>query len=467
MLLNLPMKARRRLILIAFPVAALLAGGSVVFISPMLLFGLLLVEITLLMLLQKPSWLIWLSLFGGGISLNTINRGERIMLPVVGGVNLDGFRLLAFFVGLMLIGVSHRFLTRRFNLWPYLLFIGWAATTLTRSTVPGDGITMLVRLIYPYLIFMAIIVICARLPQEVLVLEGAIKYGAWTVLLASYALIVFQGGYFQLAGDISRFRGIAGGMSTLGGYAVLMSLYFSSRFLVYGERKMVLPALLFAAIVIMSVSRISIMGLIVGIGILCLLTKRWKILVVCCGLILIGAMSDAPLWWRMFYSRPQSWTKVVATASSKELLASINLQGRDTVWRESWERFSSQVLMGGGLETTGAYSAQRWGPGVIHNEYLRILLETGVVGFGLWLTSYLVVSVQLVNVLRNPVTSRSHWPVLALSALAFYAAFCFFDNGLDYFGPIAQYVWAFSALALAQFRALSSGSKQRMSSLAG
>jgi len=120
-----------------------------------------------------------------------------------------------------------------------------------------------------------------------------------------------------------------------------------------------------------------------------------------------------------------------------------------------WERFSPQVLYGAGLETTGAYSAQMWGPGVIHNEYLRILLETGIIGFGLWLTSYLLLTVQLIRTWRNRVTCRSHWPILALAALGFYAAFCTSDNGLDYFGPIAQYVWAFSALALAQARPLS------------
>ena len=71
---------------------------------------------------------------------------------------------------------------------------------------------------------------------------------------------------------------------------------------------------------------------------------------------------------------------------------SINVTGRDALWAANWGWFKERPLIGHGAGASDRMTAAlpNHGAGHPHNDYLRILVDYGIIGFVLWMTAYLV-----------------------------------------------------------------------------
>jgi O-antigen ligase len=69
----------------------------------------------------------------------------------------------------------------------------------------------------------------------------------------------------------------------------------------------------------------------------------------------------------------------------------INVTGRDALWSANWGWFKQKPLIGWGAGASDRLteSLPFHGAGHPHNDYLRILVDYGIVGFVLWMTAYL------------------------------------------------------------------------------
>jgi O-antigen ligase len=73
---------------------------------------------------------------------------------------------------------------------------------------------------------------------------------------------------------------------------------------------------------------------------------------------------------------------------------SVNVMGRDAVWSKNWEWFQQKPIIGWGAGSsdnmTAALPPGRLGVpiGHPHNDYLRLLVDFGIVGFALWTFAY-------------------------------------------------------------------------------
>jgi O-antigen ligase len=88
----------------------------------------------------------------------------------------------------------------------------------------------------------------------------------------------------------------------------------------------------------------------------------------------------APLHHRFFHGD----TKTVGGLS-------INVTGRDALWSANWGWFKERPLIGHGAGASDRMTAAlpNHGAGHPHNDYLRVLVDFGLVGFVLWMTAYL------------------------------------------------------------------------------
>jgi O-antigen ligase len=70
---------------------------------------------------------------------------------------------------------------------------------------------------------------------------------------------------------------------------------------------------------------------------------------------------------------------------------SINVTGRDALWSANWGWFTQRPLIGHGAGASDRLTAALPGRGAghPHNDYLRILVDYGIVGFVLWMTAFI------------------------------------------------------------------------------
>jgi O-antigen ligase len=132
-------------------------------------------------------------------------------------------------------------------------------------------------------------------------------------------------------------------------------------------------------------SRGGLIAAVVATFVAVVIAKRGRVLVVAFIAIVIGL---AAIW---FASTPDAWKRVTHTADKGN--------GRSSLWTVGGRIFSDHPITGVGLDNYRVY-APRYvsGPGqlnfvnfiaerphVVHNVYLQMLVEVGIIGLVLWL----------------------------------------------------------------------------------
>jgi O-antigen ligase len=119
----------------------------------------------------------------------------------------------------------------------------------------------------------------------------------------------------------------------------------------------------------------------------------------------------------------------------------------------AWKVFATAPVTGAGLGATSAYLREFSTPLglVVHNEYLRVAAETGLIGLGLLL---LALWQMLRAPFRAPVAASSFVDECRATAAGAFAAFAVVsitDNPLDYYAPVMQYLWFLLACGVGSF----------------
>lgn len=84
-------------------------------------------------------------------------------------------------------------------------------------------------------------------------------------------------------------------------------------------------------------------------------------------------------------------------------LPPVRLDGRPSFWAVTWRSAREHLLLGHGLGTADDVVRQRYAPvDQPHNDYLRMLHDTGAVGLGLWLTAVGMLLFRLRRAARSP-----------------------------------------------------------------
>jgi O-antigen ligase len=130
----------------------------------------------------------------------------------------------------------------------------------------------------------------------------------------------------------------------------------------------------------------------------------------------------------------------------------MNWQGRQVIWPLALKAFSTSPLVGIGLGgSTGILMTTYGGAmgGVIHNEYLRLLVDTGVIGTALFALAVLVWGGAMIAVGRKGDKQAREFALPAFAGILAWAVLSVTDNVFDYYAPFTQYIGFLCAGALA------------------
>jgi O-antigen ligase len=412
-----------------------------------------------LLLMLRPVIALGVLFFVGGVDLAATSGGEKTLFASIGGVDLSGIRLVTSVVGMAtLIAVRPASARQQISLGyvvPLALFVAYGACTLLWSPVPAQGFRLLAKILYFLLVFVAVQVVC-RSKEDVDKLLAVALVGGAIVATVVNPIVWWSGGFDEDTSGITRLRGGGIHENPASFYMLILLLLVLARFQWSSAWVWIGLSVAFAVSMLLAYTRVTQIALVAAILTMELVrrrtrdhARRWLALL----LMLVVPVAALPVLAARSFANPDELfadlPASVATDSSVSPLETVNLQGRELIWAITWERFSESPIFGGGLGAAGdrlATTLQFDEAPAPHNEYLRMLADTGVVGTLLLVVALAVWVKATLHVLRtNPGDRRHDLARAALGGLVAFAVIAWSDNPLDYYASFTQFMALYTA----------------------
>ncbi len=315
----------------------------------------------------------------------------------------------------------------------YSIFFLWLCWTMTYTTVPRDGVMMLVKYALPMLFLW--------LGYSGLSNEKDLIIFLKVVNLVACVYCMFIGGQGCKLMPWLYYPVFMGVFGTYAAFADYLTAVFIVPILLYWltkEKKYILCALWMVLSTVLESVRTGMGGMMLVFCIALLLKNKAKAIP---GLAVAGAMSlgvvlFVPSVNEKFFGDDAG--KVSATdivQGGAMSLDNIEMSGREYMWERVLENcYRGNETFGGGLGTSGRF-VKDYGRAnnyleVMHNDYLQILCDAGQVGIVLIILFYLFVILKVTAhvALRRSSTLVKLTGIMAFSSLAGIAFCMYFDN---------------------------------------
>jgi O-antigen ligase len=446
----------------AWVVASLLASmvaGLAATYAPFVALGVIFGALLLFASVLYPLAVTAVMLVLGPLDLSFMTGGFKALFPGLGGLDMNGIRLIGVVIGLGAVAVVERDVLKhalsRHGRW-YLLFLLYAACTIPISRSPMEGMRLLLKLTYPFLVFLVVLGVTKNRRE----LERLVDW----VLIGAAMLVVIVAPMFVLAGayivdEDSRVRITVIGLheNPMSFYLLLMVLLALTRFSVRGKLHYLLLCIPFVFWIVLARTRITFLAVLAGLAgamaYSALVNRNYRAIL---GTALIGTAVAVPLA-PMVLERSLGYVPTMAElfnllASPLYLFHIMNLEGREIFWTVILKAFTTSPVFGLGLGSSTAILEatfpKEWGT-VPHNEYLRLLADVGIVGVILffiaiahWFAGALAAGRARDNLVRE-------FALPATAGILAWAIISITDNPLDYYNPFTQYIGLLCAGALA------------------
>ncbi len=385
------------------------------------------------------------------LALEGLTGGERSLLESFGGWAVSSVRLgVLLLVGLAVLAL--RGLPRRLvpEEYVYMGLIAWIATTLLFSPDQFAGVRITAKIA---------VLLVAWLAFGWVVRRFGIRF-MWRLLLVTLAAALFvdfiliaQGLSFHHYPDAPRrFAGLAEPAS---GALSLSALALPALFLWFRERHRValILYLLTWIPVLMSVTRIAIIGFALSSIVLAAVMRHWLQSAAIAFTVSLVLLSYAPLRERMaFGSDAQSWRTITATFQN-EGVEGLNTQGRTELWSDLARQYhvhpiegsgvgaSEEVLRSSGRFTQGIRPGRTGGVSQAHSDYMALLVNGGIIALVLWLLALGGLALRFLRAGGVAAPAAAAVILFLLAALT--------DNAIDMYAQLGIPVAALVAIALA------------------
>lgn len=384
-------------------------------------------------LFSFPFIILFVFLVPGSIDLSTV-FGLKMMKTQI-GIDLDGIRLILFcFVsGVFLIRKGT--LSKEFTF--YYIFLLYSFISILYTSDLLEGMRFGAKLIVPPLIYM--VAKSISLPD----FERINKAFIFVIFLHFLSSLPVLLQWFKPAtypGDIPRASGLTGARVIFGTFMLFIFILFYYRNLILRKgniKRGYLPILISSFSIILSGARIAWIGMALAMVWLGLFKKMRSILIILVLTITLVALFQPLLWQRLG----------LQFKGEKLLLQEHGGGGtvrhRIIVWEWLFkEKIPRRVFAGYGLGSTRSILSSSPEPKVSlmdypHNEYIRILLEEGVIGLSLFCFSYLYLALRFIKRYKR---------ILYILPVIIYLTCCTVDNTLNnYFenGAVFSYILAY------------------------
>lgn len=441
--------ARSVLIVAGLAVTVLLLSIGLAF-SPFLTLGAATGLVLTVFAIMQPLVVVGLMLVIGPADLSVMTGGFKSMFTQLGGLDMNGIRLLGMTAALGLVVLAERNVARQL-LRPravfYVLLIGWCAATLAFSPDRLGGARLLLKIAYPLLVF----VVIAGLELRQVTLDrlmDAVLIGAALLCVIVNPLYVAFGDFERNIGGWTRLQGVGAHQNPFAFYLTAALLMSFVRFTTRRQVRYLVLCAIAAFWMALTVTRIAFLAAVVAllaVGIVSAVAARQKrvLIVAAMAAAIIAVPLAPPVLERTLGFMPTPGELAALLTSPHALYSAVNWEGRQVLWAIVYNAYLASPLLGLGLGGS-SFALQLQLPmmnqPVAHNDYLRLLADAGVIAillFTLALAAWGTIAVRAACI--NDRTAREY-ALPAVGCLAALSIIGITDNAFDYYGPFTQYI---------------------------
>jgi O-antigen ligase len=436
------------------------ALGMALPLFPWLSTGVVVGVVVLVLLFFHPLVVVGANLAAGPLDLSFLTGGYKGLFEALGGFDMNGIRLVALVCGLGLMIMTNptlgrEMLSRHGRI--YTLFLVYAAITLAYSWDPLNGVRFLFKLALPLLVFVAILGF-VRSQQDLLRLGDWILAGAAILALLITPIYALTGGYdYDFIGHL-RFRGPGHAhQNPFAFYMVLMILTAYARFSVRGQLRYLALCGIFGVWLVLTVTRIALLGALAGLAgaalLVLLVDRNYRAGL---GAAAIAIAITIPLLpavlSRTFGFVPTPMELWQLVQNPVEMYHSMHWLGREMIWPIVFSVFLQNPIFGLGLGSQTAvvslYIPPEGGQ-IVHNEYLRLAMDTGMVGVALYAAAILAWVAGVVRAARGRDPVVREFAIPAVGGICVWIVVAITDNAFDYYSAFTQFMGFFCAASIA------------------
>jgi O-antigen ligase len=378
-----------------------------------------------------------------------VTGGFKGMLEHLGGLDMNGIRLIGMTAALSLVVLAERKVGRqvfRPAAIFYALLVAYCAATLSLSPSPIDGARLLLKIAYPLLVFLVITGLSPdreRLDR----LMDAVLIGTAILCVVINPLYVAFGDFERQIGGWLRLRGVGAHQNPFAFYLIVAMLISFVRFTTRRQARYLVLCAICAAWMVMTITRIAFLATLVALlaaGVVgAIATRQARMLIGATVVALLIAIPFAPpVLERSFGFMPTPVELVGLLTNPEALFMAMNWEGRMVFWAVVFQAFLTSPILGLGLGASTFVLRMNFpafvNP-VVHNDYLRLLSEAGLIGVVLFtaaMAAWLAVAFRAARLEDRTVREYALPAVGCLAALAIIGLT---DNAFDYYGPFTQY----------------------------
>lgn len=427
-----------------------LALGALAVGAPFVLAGVMLGGLLLGAVFLRPLLVLGLVLLIGPVDLSFVTGGFKNLFASLGGLDMNGIRLIGVSFGL---GVTALALprTRAVLLSPwavvYAAFLLWCVFALVRSPDPIYGLRFLLKLAFPLLVFVTIVGVTERREQLDRLVDFTLVGAALIALLMNPLYAAF-GGYHVYDSGHLRIRGVGIHENPFSFY-LLVTLYISlARLLFRGQLRYLVLCVALGVWMVLTLTRITFLAALVGLGAMALYgliaARNPRVLAAALGVGFVLALALVPaVLERSFGFVPSPGELMALARHPMGLYESINWQGREVAWPIVYAAFLTMPFVGLGLGSSVLVMRQYFpaeAGELVHNEYLRLATEAGLVGVVLFAVAILLWLAAVVHADRRTGGAAREFALPAVAAILSWAIIAITDNPFDYYASFTQFV---------------------------
>ena len=425
--------------------------------DPWLTLGMLIGCVLFGLTLTWPLGVIAAMLAIGPLDLSFLTGGFKTMFEQLGGLDMNGIRLIFVSAGLGLVVITDRRYWGRLASPPvrwYLVFLAFAASTLPGSEDALEGLRLLLKLAWPLLTFL-VVAAPDRSHRQIDRMVDWLLIGAAVLIVINPLFILLGGVFVEDTGEV-RLMG-AGTHQNPFSFAMLVAVIVSLvRFASRGQMRYLVLAAGATTWIALTLTRITFLAGAVSLGVVALYSavvrRNYRAAAVGAGAVLVLTAALAPVLLERTFGVAPSFAELLELFRDPiRLYETINWSGRELFWAVLVVAWMASPWLGLGLgsSTSVLRSVFPEDMGLVaHNEYIRLGTDTGFLGsilFAVAMLAWLRVAVAA-GLKSDPRVQEVTLPALAI--LMAWGVISLTDNAFDYYGPLTQFAGFFVAASL-------------------
>ena len=313
----------------------------------------------------------------------------------------------------------------------YSIFFLWLCYTMTYTTVPRDGAMMLIKYSLPML-FLWLGYSALNNEKDLIVFLKVVNVVAcvWCLIMGGVAWVFIRPLYMFIMNFCSVYAAFADYLTVV--FIVPILLYWLTK-----EKKYIFCALWMVLSTVLQSVRTGMGGMMLVFVVALLLKDKVKAIpgLAIAGALFLGVILFVPEVNEKFFGEDAGTVSAMDIVHGSALsLDNIEMSGREHIWEVSLDNcFRGNEIVGKGLGEAESFTRHLQRDGAVtkmHNDYIVVLCDAGIVGLVFIILFYISVIVKVTSnvALRRSSLLVKLTGIMALSSIVSIAFCMYFDN---------------------------------------